>query len=175
MCISTVRKKIFLSLLTIPFILFTACKKDPPPGPGNPNYNGIEGTWQSSGENVSSFLKAFAGIDSVYAEFNANLTYRIEHFDGAGEKTTLSGTYDQIISDTTDFFYVRLDQISPDGTMSEGIAAVYVAQPDSFNLEVVQTIPYIGAIPPKISEGFGSSSEGALGNTNIQRFRRIED
>ena len=144
-------------------------------GPGNPNYDGIEGEWQSSGTNVSTFLSAFSGIDSVYAKFDGNLSYRIEHFDTAGVKTVYLGTYEQNISDTTDYLHVLFTQTSPSAALKEGIAEVYLAQPDSLYLEVVQINPYIGVLPPTVGEGFGSSSEGALERTNIQRFRRLEE
>lgn len=161
---------IFLSL----FITISACKKDKPMGPGNPNYDGIEGEWQSSGQNISAFLTSFSGIDSVYAKFDANFSYRIEHFDSAGVKTLYSGTFQQMENDSTDHFQVLFTQSVPSAILREGIAAVYLAQPDSLYLEIVQTTPYIGVLPPTVAGGFGSSSEGALGRTNIQKFRRIE-
>ncbi len=163
-----------LALFGLCLFLIVSCKKDPePPGPGNPQYDGIEGEWQANGMYISEFLSAFAKVDSIYAIFDKSFSYRMEHFDATGAKTIYEGIYEQDISDTTDYYYIRLRQSSPFPAVSEGIAAVYLAQPDSMYLEIVQTNPHIGALAPTLTGGFGSSSEGALGRSNIQRFRRI--
>ena len=41
--------------------------------------------------------------------------------------------------------------------------------------EVAQTTPSIGATAPTADAGFGSTSGGALGTTNIQNFIKIVD
>jgi len=50
----------------------------------------------------------------------------------------------------------------------EGIMQVIDASPDSIKLEVVQTLPDIGAVPRTPATGFGS--DAALGTANIQKY-----
>ena len=45
---------------------------------------------------------------------------------------------------------------------------------DTMYYEIVQTNPDIGATPPTPEAGFGSSSGGVLGMTNVQKYVRLD-
>ncbi|RMG24849.1 MAG: hypothetical protein D6730_11960 [Bacteroidetes bacterium] len=155
--------------------MLAACQGEAePPAPAKPRFEGVQGQWQSAGRDVSPFLSVFAGADSIVIRFEKGPGYRIEQYDTAGRRRVFEGTYELHENDSTELSYLLLNQTLPLPSSSEGLVRVFAGRPDSMYLEVVQTQPYIGAFPPTLEGGFGSSSAGALGNTNIQRFRRIE-
>lgn len=118
-------------------------------------------------------LLAGVGITGITADFNANNTYVVTSIaDGA--QTILEGTY-SITSDANSegIYAITLNQSSPSSLTSEGIFKVFAASPDSMWYEVAQTDPAItGVTPPTQSGGFGSTSGGAFGNMNIQKYTR---
>jgi len=156
-------------------LALTACNDDdddngdptPPPPPAN---QVVVGSWTAY--DVSPLLSGL-GITAVTAEFESNNTYTVvSSADGAN--TTFTGTYTVSDEATEDgIFSITLNQSEPNSLTSEGIFKVYPAEPDSMWYEVAQTIPSItGVTPPTAEAGFGSTSDGAFGNTNIQKYTR---
>ncbi len=132
--------------------------------------NPIVGSWEAY--DVSPLL-AGLGITGITAEFRADQTYTVVS-ESDGAETQLDGTYTVDGEANADgIYYIILDQSSPATLTSEGIFAVYVASPDSMWYEVAQTDPAItGVTPPTVEDGFGSTSGGAFGETNIQKYSR---
>ncbi len=165
-------KFFFLGLVSLGLFV-ASCNDDdddednaPPPAP----VNVVVGNW--SAYDVSGIL-AGAGVTGVNAEFNADNTYIVESIaDGA--TTTLEGTY--VVSEEPNsegIYTITLNQSSPSSLTAEGIYAVYEASPDSMWYEVAQTTPTItGVTAPTQDGGFGSTSGGAFGTLNIQKYTR---
>lgn len=130
----------------------------------------LVGNWTAY--DVSPLL-AGLGITGITAEFRSNNTYKVvSAADGA--ESDLEGTY--TISDEPNsegIYAITLNQTSPNSLTSEGIFKVYIASPDSMWYEVAQTDPAItGVTPPTQDGGFGSTSGGAFGVMNIQKYKR---
>jgi hypothetical protein len=155
-------------------VAFSSCEKeeDDDNGTNNPPEEvGIQGEWQSSGAGVAPLLVTLFGTDSIYADFNTDMTYTVEQYDTAGTALTLSGTYTQTDSGTDDIWTITVDQTSPASLTSEGIFKV---DGNTMQYEIVQTSPDIGATPPTPAGGFGSTNAGALGMANVQTYQRVE-
>ena len=142
-------------------------------GPDCPPCNvGLMNTkWQSSGANVAPLLVALFNTDSIYAEFNADFTYRVQQFDVAGAMLELSGTYTQTESGVGAIWTIVTDQTAPAALTAEGIFEI---NGNTMKYEIAQTTPDIGAVPPTPAGGFGSTNGGALGTANVQTYERIE-
>lgn len=136
--------------------------------------NGMIGTWVSAGDDVAALLVTFFTVDSVVATFNANQTYEVlQYAGGSTTALTLSGTFSQSESSVAGIWEISVDQTSPSTLTSQGIFNVDASNnPNSAQYEIVQTSPDIGATAPTAVDGFGSSSGGAFGTTNIQTYRR---
>lgn len=130
---------------------------------------GVQGKWWSKGADVAPLLVSLFAIDSIYAEFNTNLTYTVTSYS-AGVGSNLTGVYTQSDSGVSGIWNITLNQSSPSALTSVGIFKV-----DGTNMqyEVVQTEPAIGAIPPTAALGFGSTNGGALGTINIQKYVKV--
>lgn len=164
-------KKLFFILAAI-VIGFSSCSKSDEANVYDPAADGITGEWQSSGTNVAPLL-AYFKIDSIYAKFNANNTYHVESFTATGTKTTYEGTYTQAKSTTGAIWTIVLNQSTPTAVTSEGMFEITKATTGyTMKYEVVQTQPSLGT-PPTPAAGFGSTSAGALGVNNIQKFVQI--
>ncbi|HKL02755.1 MAG TPA: hypothetical protein VJ911_03735 [Cryomorphaceae bacterium] len=132
--------------------------------------NPLVGSWEAY--DVSPLL-AGLGITAISADFRGDQTYTVvSSSDGA--QTTFEGTYTASADANEEGIYsIVLNQTVPNSLTSEGIFAVYVASPDSMWYEVAQTDPAItGVTPPTVEAGFGSTSGGAFGNSNIQKYLR---
>lgn len=133
---------------------------------------GIIGEWYSSGANVAGLLTAYFNVDSIYAQFNPDQTYVVESYDADGVLTEYLGTYTQTKSDVGNIYTIELNQSAPSAVTSEGIFEVYTDGGDyDMQYEVVQTQPDLGNSAPTPDGGFGSSNGGALGDTNVQKFK----
>ncbi len=140
----------------------------------NLNELGIVGKWNSSGINLAPLL-AYAGIDSIYAEFKGDNTYIVESFTADGAKTTLTGTYTQSHSTITGIWDITVNQASPTALTSVGIFQVSPTDPITMKYEVAQTEPAIvGVTPPTAAGGFGSTSSGAYGLLNVQTYVKMQ-
>lgn len=165
-------KKLFFILAAIA-IGFSSCDKSDEGDSYNPAADGITGEWYSSGSNVSVLLSSYFKVDSIYAKFNTNNTYHVESY-ALGTKTIYEGTYAQTKPATGTIWTIVLNQSTPTAVTSEGIFEITSATAGyTMKYEVVQTTPSIGATPPTVSGGFGSSSAGAYGTKNVQTFKQI--
>ena len=66
---------------------------------------------------------------------------------------------------------ITVNQSSPAALTSEGIFEV---TDNTMKYEIVQTSPDISAVPPTAAAGFGSTNGGALGESNVQVYERVE-
>lgn len=132
---------------------------------------GIQGEWASAGSDVAPILSSLFGTDSIYANFRTDFSYTVEQFDTNGTKLTLSGVYTQTKSSEGNIYTIEVNQSSPAALVSEGIFEV---SGSTMRYEIVQTSPDIGATPPTPAGGFGSTNNGALGNINIQVYKKID-
>lgn len=166
-------KKIFAFMILFAFV-FAACEKSDEETTYNPSTDGIIGEWYSSGTDVAVLLSYYFTIDSIYAKFESNNTYLVESYTVSGTKTTYVGTYTQTKSTTGTIWNITLNQSSPTAVVSEGIFQVTETSGKyKMQYEVAQTTPSIGATAPTATAGFGSTSGGALGTNNIQKFVKI--
>jgi hypothetical protein len=133
---------------------------------------GIQGKWQSSGDNVAPLLVQSFATDSIYAEFNTDFTYLVEQYDTSGAKLELIGTYTQEESEVAGIWTITVQQSAPSVLTSEGIFEI---NDNTMRYEIAQTSPEIvGVTPPTPDGGFGSTSGGAFGTINIQTYERVE-
>lgn len=165
-----------ISILALAAMLaFSSCKKEEENNNNNnnqPQRTGIQGKWQSSGSDVAPLLVQLFQIDSIYAEFNTNMTYTVRQWDASGaDLGTLSGVYTQTKSSTGDIWNIVVEQTAPSALRSEGIFDV---NNGVMRYEIVQTEPSLGVPPPTAEGGFGSSAGGALGNANIQVYKEVK-
>ena len=135
---------------------------------------GIAGSWEAY--DISQVLVGLGYDDSLFVEFNMDQTYTVTSYIN-GIAYVLEGTYIQEESGTGNIWNITLNQTEMNGQPSEvtsqGIFEVYTASPDSMWYEVAQTNPEIsGVTPPTAEAGFGSTSGGAFGTTNIQKYYR---
>ncbi len=162
-------KKVLFILISAA-ILVSGCKKSDEEAKYNPANDGLIGTWLSAGDNVAVLLSLYFGVDSITAVFNENNTYSVVSY-AEGTPTNYSGTFVQTKPASGTIWNIKLLQSAPTAVTSEGIFEITGTHPDFLlTYEVVQTEPNIGATPPTAEAGFGSSSGGALGDMNIQKF-----
>jgi hypothetical protein len=134
---------------------------------------GIQGKWQSSGDNVAPILVTSFNTDSIYAEFRTDFTYLVEQYDASGARLDLTGTYTQEESDVEGIWTITVQQSSPNPLTSEGIFEI---NGNTMRYEIAQTSPeVVGVTPPTPEGGFGSTSGGAFGDSNIQVYERVEE
>ncbi len=165
---------LLLSVVALFATTFTSCSKDDDSNNTTPTETlvGIQGKWQSSGTNVAPLLVALFKVDSIYAEFNTNMTYTVKQWDTSGTQlATLTGVYTQTKSSTGNIWTITVNQTSPSALTSEGMFEVTNG---TMKYEVVQTTPAIGATPPTPAAGFGSTNGGAFGLMNVQNYVRIQ-
>lgn len=154
-------------------LVFSACKKqDDNDNNGNNQPIGLQGIWQSSKSNVAPLLVALFQVDSIWVEFRSNNTYEVRQWNRDGAQLpTLSGTYTQAKSNVNNIWTIRLEQTQPSALISEGIFEI---TGNTMKYEVVQTQPDIQAVPPTPQGGFGSTNGGALGQSNVQIYVKIQ-
>lgn len=128
-------------------------------------------SYQSSGSNVAPLLVNLFGTDSIYAAFSIDNTYLVEQYDTNSVKIEFTGTFTQSESGVGNIWNIVLSQSTPSQLTATGIFEI---SGTTMTYEVVQTDPDIGATPPTAADGFGSTSGGAFGTTNIQTFVEIE-
>ena len=129
----------------------------------------LVGSWTAY--DVSAVLTSL-GITAVTADFASNNSYTVVATAG-GAESALSGNYTVSEPNSEGIYEITLNQTSPNSLVSEGIFKVFAASPDSMWYEVAQTDPGItGVTPPTVEGGFGSTSGGAFGTMNIQKYNR---
>ncbi|HPF71093.1 MAG TPA: hypothetical protein PLQ13_10505, partial [Candidatus Krumholzibacteria bacterium] len=157
--------------LALGLIGLAACGDDDnnPTNPNNPETKAWHGTWLSAGSDVAPILVSLFQYDSVRVTMNSDNTVMLETHPAGGAWTTLNGVYSVTESSTGDVDAIAINYTAFE---QEGIVQVWTATPDSLWLEVVQTVPDIGATPRTPASGFGSDPQ--LLNFNIQKYRRID-
>jgi len=168
-------KKLTFAAMAAMMIAFTACTEDPvTPEPTADEV--LVGEWYSAGDNVAPLLSTYFDADSVYAKFNDDNTYVVEQFNIGNETTiadaTFTGTYTATLSVEGNVHLISLAQENPYVAEASGIFEI-VESPEVLWYEVVQTSGTQN-IPPTVDGGFGSSNGGTLGDSNIQKFIRID-
>lgn len=167
-----------LALLALAVVSFVSCDNDDDTTDDKTEEpeveTGIIGTWEAT--DISAVLTGLGYDDSLYVEFKEDDTYEVKSYI-QGLEYVLVGTYVQEKSDNGEFWDITLNQVSMNGApvelTSQGIFEVYEGNPETMWYEVVQTNPEIaGLTPPTAAAGFGSTSEGAFGVTNIQKYVR---
>lgn len=130
----------------------------------------LVGNWISEGTNLAPLL-AGAPFNTVRitADFRANGTYTVVTTDNNNSQVTLEGTW----STSEGAGVIRnivVTQSSPTSLTSEGI---YSNVDGLLTYEVAQTNPPLtGVTAPTAAAGFGSTSGGAFGALNIQKYVR---
>jgi hypothetical protein len=136
------------------------------------NELGIIGQW--SAYDISFILQSAGFDDSLYANFYEDQSYLVTAFQG-GIAINFEGVYQMDKSTYDDIWEITLNQTAvggqPSEVMSEGIFKVFPAAQDSMWYEVAQVDPNIpGVTPPTADQGFGSTSGGAFGMGNVQKY-----
>jgi len=139
---------------------------------GDVNELGIIGKW--SAYDISAILASLGYDDSLYANFYEDQSYMVTAFVG-GAAATFVGVYEMDKTTYDDIWEVELNQTELNGQatdiLSAGIFKVFPAAQDSMWYEVAQVDPAIpGVTPPTADQGFGSTSGGAYGTMNVQKY-----
>jgi len=133
--------------------------------------SGIIGKW--SAYDISLILQGLNFDDSLYADFKTDQSYKVTAYY-SGAPLSFEGTYTQTKSTSNDIWDIVLTQTLPSAVTSQGIFKVFTAATDSMYYEVAQVDPTItGVTPPTAAAGFGSTSGGALGTMNLQKYNWI--
>lgn len=171
-------KKLLALLMVLPLAVFTiGCDTvdDDDLDPGD-DPTAIHGTWVSEGDDIAPGLVALFGTTRITAIFRANNTYEVEELRGPGDPPiVLTGTYTTEASDVGNIRTISLTQADPVTLTAEGIYEVSVDL-NSMTYEVIQTEPFIGAIAPTPTGGFGSTTIGGQqsGAMWIQNYVRVQ-
>jgi len=127
-------------------------------------------TWLSADGNVAPLLASLLNIDSVRVTFNEDLTVDLEIHDTVTHQWSYNtGTYLVDPAAVNGIHAITTSYSSP-AYEQAGIVKVISDTPDTLKLEVVQTVPDIGAVPRTPQTGFGS--DPTLLNSNIQIYVR---
>lgn len=130
---------------------------------------GVNGMWESSGENIATILQPFAS--KIVATFETDMTYTVVQTDNDGAEITLSGTYTQSESAVDGIWDITLNQSAPSQLTAQGI---FTFEGDLLKYEVAQIDPAVsGVTPPTAEGGLGSTSGGAFGDGNVQTYIKL--
>lgn len=149
---------------------FIGCSDDDDPtGPGDTSTPWV-GLWVSEGADVAPLLVTLFNYDRVVVALNENGTVSLTTRVAGAAESTIQGTYAVTRSESGNIHSIELIYAA---FSQAGIIEVTPGNPDTFRLEVVQTVPDIAATVPTPAAGFGANS--ALGETNIQKYSRVPD
>ncbi len=165
-------KRLLLVLtIVMGMFLMISCDKDDDKNANGPaKVEAWIGTWLSAGANVSPLLSGPTfNIDSIRVVMNDNKTITTATHVKDGAWATLTGTYAVTKADKGD---VHSIEIVYNAYSQGGIIQVTKGNPDTMQLEVIQTVPAIPFTPRTPETGFGS--DVALGVLNIQKYVRIK-
>jgi hypothetical protein len=189
------KRILMMLLLTATVFSIDACKSNSSTSPSTttPTPDAIVGTWVATGfdsvsvagvtyvvPEVSPVLYYSAALKTrrIQAVFNASGTYTVLTTDSAGTNVTYTGTWATAAGNGTGanatIRTITVNQSSPYAVISQGIYQVAVSGNATKMLyEIAPTSPpSVGVTPPTASAGFGSTSGGAYGITNIQRYTK---
>lgn len=124
------------------------------------------GTWLSAGDNVSVILATYFAYDSVRVELTEDGVVNLSVHTEAGGWVESTGVFAITESEDGDIHAFWADYTTYE---QEGIIQV---TDDTMQLEVVQTVPDLGATVPTVDGGFGA--DPTLGTWNIQTYVREE-
>jgi hypothetical protein len=160
-------KTLLIVVLSLTMLTVLGCSDSDDENPTAPaTAKAWEGTWLSAGDNVAPLLVAVFNYDSVMVTMDANTVTLATHVAG-GAWTELPGTY--VVTESASGT-VHAIEINYTAFSQEGVIEVISGTPDTMRLEVVQTVPDIGATPRTPETGFGS--DAALGTMNIQVYEK---
>ena len=155
----------------------SACGDDDDNGGTNPNptpeTDPWVGSWISEGDNVAPILATGFDIERGEVTMNEDGTITLVQKVTGQPETTNSGVYSVIESDTGDIHAIQISYTGNPSFDQEGIIQVIEGDPETMRLEVVQTVPDIGATPLTPEDGFGA--DPTLGDTNIQVYERQDE
>lgn len=164
-------KYALMMTLILGLVALTACSDDDDDNGGTgtnpPVPDEWVGVWLSTGANIAPILVNLFDYDSVRVTMNDDNTVVLETHPTAGPWATLNGVYTVTEEATGDVHSIAINYTAFE---QEGIIEVIEGTPDNMWLEVVQTVPDIGAVPRTPATGFGS--DPALGVANIQKYVR---
>jgi hypothetical protein len=131
----------------------------------------LVGNWISEGSNLAPLLAGPPfNTETITAEFNSDATYTVVTTDTSGSAVTLTGTWSSTEGEGL-IRVVTVNQASPTTLTSTGI---YSNVNGVLTYEVAQTNPPLtGVTAPTASGGFGSTSGGAFGMLNVQKYVQI--
>lgn len=159
----------FVAMAAIAALFAVGCSSDDngttEPEPDD-TYDVIVGKWRAPVP--APLLVSF--VDSIHVEFRNNQTYIVNSFkDGAS--VDLEGTY--VTEDGVGpIRNIILEQSSPTDLTSQGI---YRVSGNELTYEVAQTTPpQPGVTPPTAEAGFGSTSDGAYEDMNVQHYFKMD-
>ena len=164
-------KLALLFALLIGIVALGACSDDDddnggtnPPPPADDPWVGV---WLSTGTDVAPILVTLFDYDSVRVTMNDDNTVVLETHPEGGAWATTNGVYTVTEEATGDVHSIAINYTAFE---QEGIIEIIEGTPDAMWLEVVQTVPDIGAVPRTPADGFGSDPN--LGVLNIQKYVR---
>lgn len=137
---------------------------------------GIIGSWKAY--DISAILIGLGFDDSLYADFKADQSYIVRAF-ASGFPIVLEGVYTQNKTTYDNRWEITVNQTKQNGQptdlTSQGIFEVMFEGTDAqMWYEVAQVDPAIaGVTPPTAAQGFGSTSGGAFGMANVQKYNWI--
>lgn len=137
---------------------------------------GIIGNWKAY--DISAILIGLGFDDSLYADFKADQSYIVRAF-ASGFPIVLEGVYTQNKTTYDNRWEITVNQTKQNGQVtdltSQGIFEVMFEGTDALMwYEVAQTDPAVaGVTPPNAAQGFGSTSGGAFGMANVQKYNWI--
>ncbi|PIO47454.1 MAG: hypothetical protein CMR00_10400 [[Chlorobium] sp. 445] len=168
-------KNISFLLLLCAALTMAACQGSTTSSDSGSTQDPIVGTWVSEGTNVAPILFAPPfRIRRIQATFNRDGSYVVVQRDSAGVEGTLRGTYTTSAGGATganaNIRNIRVNQSTPTAITAVGI---YEVSGNTMRYEIAQTEPPLqGVTPPTATAGFGSTSGGAFGQANVQRYVR---
>ncbi len=134
-------------------------------GPDVTFMDSLAGDWLSAGTNVAPLLVALFQYDSVEVGFAENNTVTLNaHVTDGAWTGEVNGTFE--VTESEDMYIHSIHLIYPTYEQ-EGIIEI-IDGGNTMRLEVVQTVPDIGATPLTPDDGFGSDPN--LGIMNIQTY-----
>ncbi|MBU2492938.1 MAG: hypothetical protein KJ571_09965 [Bacteroidetes bacterium] len=162
------KKIISLSVAVLLSVTFFACSSSDDNPVDAVEVDAWVGTWLSAGTDVAPILVSLFKYDSVKVQFKEDLTVSLQTHVKDGAWSTLPGVFTITKSETGDVHSININYSAFE---QGGIIQVIPGTQAKLKLEVVQTVPNIGAVPRTPATGFGS--DAALGTLNIQNYVKI--
>ncbi len=133
----------------------------------------LTGTWFSGG---SDMAKGFGGppfnFSSLKVLFDDDGSYSVKATDTKMKTIDFTGTWIATASATPGLYEIEQHQIMPQAVVSKGIYQIDSAS-GKMTFEIIQTQPDVGAAPPSIAGGFGSTTvKGNKTDAWVQHYVR---